>query len=177
MALRHALLGLLARGPASGWDLQQSFDSSLAQVWPASHSQVYSELNKLAGEGLVSVASEGPRRRKEYTLARAGRLEWLRWMAEESNAQPRRSEMLLRVFFLDLIPADGAAELLRSVGSEARSYEDQLRALAPRLAADVGPMSTNGVLALEYGIRLARLQQEWAKWASDRVQEAPDKPA
>jgi PadR family transcriptional regulator AphA len=170
MTLRHALLGLLARGPASGWDLQQSFDSSLAQVWPASHSQVYSELNRLATEGLVSVASEGPRRRKEYTLTPAGRAEWSDWMREDPNARPRRSEMLLRVFFLDLVEPDASAELLHKVATEARAYEERLRALAPQLAADTGPMSENGALALEYGIRLARMQQEWAEWAAREVQ-------
>ncbi len=41
MSLRHALLGLLSEGPASGYDLLKLFDNSLANVWPATQSQLY----------------------------------------------------------------------------------------------------------------------------------------
>jgi len=38
MSLRSALLGLLAGGPMSGYDLARTFDSSLSGVWSARHS-------------------------------------------------------------------------------------------------------------------------------------------
>jgi len=37
MSLRHAVLGLLAEGPASGYDLAQRFQQVLGAVWPAKH--------------------------------------------------------------------------------------------------------------------------------------------
>ena len=46
MSLRHALLGLLAEGPASGYDLARRFQEGLNSVWPAQHPQIYSELEK-----------------------------------------------------------------------------------------------------------------------------------
>src|SRR5438093_632739 len=49
MSLRHALLGLLADHPMTGYDLTRTFDRSLANVWPASHSQIYPELARLSG--------------------------------------------------------------------------------------------------------------------------------
>lgn len=61
MSLHHALLGLLATKPASGYDLQKRFDGTLAFVWPATQSQLYTELGKLDRSGLVEVAAEGPR--------------------------------------------------------------------------------------------------------------------
>ena len=36
MSLRHGLLGLLAEGPASGYDLARRFSEALGSVWPAS---------------------------------------------------------------------------------------------------------------------------------------------
>lgn len=59
MSLRHALLGLLSERPASGYDLLKLFDTSLAAVWPATQSQIYTELTKLAASGLITVAAEG----------------------------------------------------------------------------------------------------------------------
>jgi len=58
MSLRHALLGLLADGPASGYDLMKVFDRSLAFVWPATQSQLYGELNRLADDDRATVRDD-----------------------------------------------------------------------------------------------------------------------
>src|SRR6266545_4609367 len=59
MSLRHALIGLLADQPASGYDLSQRFQEVLGSVWTAGRPQIYGELRKLADEGLIEVDSEG----------------------------------------------------------------------------------------------------------------------
>ncbi|PRC59664.1 PadR family transcriptional regulator, partial [Mycobacterium sp. ITM-2017-0098] len=79
-SLRIAALGLLAEGPASGYDLLKLFEKSMANVWPATQSQLYSELNKLADGGLIEVSAVGPRGRKEYEITDAGRDELQRWV-------------------------------------------------------------------------------------------------
>ena len=45
----------------------------MANVWPATQSQLYGELNKLADAGLIEVSDIGPRGRKEYRITEAGR--------------------------------------------------------------------------------------------------------
>ena len=87
MSLRHAVLGLLADRTASGYDLMKLFDVSLANVWPATQSQLYSELGKLAEAGLIDVSAEGPRGRKEYTITEKGRAELRRWRAGDAGAE------------------------------------------------------------------------------------------
>src|ERR1700748_3862249 len=67
MSLKHAALGLLSRGPASGYDLLQTFHGSLANVWPATQSQLYGELGQLAQTRLAEGAARGVR------AARGGR--------------------------------------------------------------------------------------------------------
>ena len=62
MSLRHALLGMLAERPASGYDLLKTFGSAMANVWPATHSQIYTELTKLADADLISVSAAGQER-------------------------------------------------------------------------------------------------------------------
>src|SRR6185295_18233053 len=78
VSLRIAALGLLAQEPGSGYDLLRHFEKSMANVWPATQSQLYGELNKLADAGLIEVSDIGPRGRKEYRITEAGRLEGLR---------------------------------------------------------------------------------------------------
>ena len=56
MSLRHAVLGLLAVEPATGYDLAQKFTKSISNAWHAGHSQIYPELARLQEAGMV----EGP---------------------------------------------------------------------------------------------------------------------
>ena len=85
-----AALGLLAQHPGSGYDLLKTFEKSMANVWPATQSQLYGELNKLADAGLIEVADIGPRGRKEYRITPAGRAELLRWMTNPADDPPFR---------------------------------------------------------------------------------------
>src|SRR5882757_611589 len=108
MSLRHALLGLLVDRQGSGYDLMKLFETSLANVWPATQSQVYGELGKLADSGLLAVAAEGPRGRKEYSLTESGREELRHWLVDVEPTRVHRSDMLLRVFFLSALTREEA---------------------------------------------------------------------
>lgn len=98
MSLRHAVLGLLAESPASGYDLMKLFNASLSSVWPATQSQVYGELSKLTTAGLVEVAAHGPRGRKEYAITEDGLAELRHWLTEVEPGGPTRDDSVLRVF-------------------------------------------------------------------------------
>src|SRR6185369_16462020 len=104
VSLRYAALGLLAQHPGSGYDLLRRFEKSMAYVWPATQSQLYGELNKLAATGLIEVSDIGPRGRKEYRITDAGRAELRRWLTNTQDDPPFRSSSVLRVFLLGAIP-------------------------------------------------------------------------
>src|ERR1700756_5478747 len=104
VSLRIAALGLLAQEPGSGYDLLKVFEASMANVWPATQSQLYGELNKLADAGLIEVAEIGPRGSKEYAITETGRAELHRWMTSPRDDPAFRSAQLLRVFLLDELP-------------------------------------------------------------------------
>ncbi|MET8246632.1 PadR family transcriptional regulator [Streptomyces sp. NPDC005202] len=169
MSLRHALLGLLVDRSASGYDLMKLFDTSLAHVWPATQSQMYGELNRLASAGLVDVSAQGPRGRKEYTLTDKGREELARWLAAPTPPQPRRSELLLKVFFLDLATGDQARAILGERERQAVAEHERLSALRAALGGDDGPLTVNGRIGLEYGLRLAEMERDWARWAAAQL--------
>jgi PadR family transcriptional regulator, regulatory protein AphA len=171
MSLRHAMLGLLSRNPASGYDLLQVFDGSLAHVWPATQSQLYTELGRLTDAGLVTVAAGGPRGRKEYAITADGEAELRHWLLDVPPDPPRRNDALLRVFFLArLTPAEGVG-YLRDRSRAAEAAREQLTALREEVAQDSGDLVDNGLLALEFGIRMMETTRDWAAWAADRVAE------
>ncbi|MBY8881335.1 PadR family transcriptional regulator [Actinacidiphila acidipaludis] len=174
MSLRHAVLGLLSEHPASGYDLMKLFESSLSNVWPATQSQVYGELGKLSAAGLLTVSAEGPRGRKEYAVTAAGRAELRHWLVETEPERVRRSETLLRVFFLGLLTPDEATAFLAVEATRAAQEAAALRELEPTVDPGANALSVHGRLALEYGLRLAALQEEWARWAAGQIAAAQE---
>src|SRR5256885_7098935 len=94
MSLRHGLLGLLAEGPASGYDLARRFSEALGAVWPARHPQIYTELSRLETAGFIEVESHGPRGRKAYRITDAGLAEVRRWLTDVDVDHTFRMETL-----------------------------------------------------------------------------------
>jgi PadR family transcriptional regulator, regulatory protein AphA len=170
MSLRHALLGLLAGRPASGYDLLKLFDTSLANVWPATQSQIYSELNKLADAGLITVAAEGPRGRKQYALTDEGLAALRHWLTETEPQRIARSDVLLRVFFLGVITPEQARAYLTRLASVYAEQHEALREIERAIDwEEEGNLSAYGRIALEYGLRFNAMGREWAEWAVQQV--------
>ncbi len=172
MSLRHALLGLVARRPASGYDLSKLFDGTLAFVWPATQSQLYLELGHLADAGLVEVSRAGPRGRKEYRITPAGRSELTRWLSDAEVRPAARNEMLLRVFLLWNLPPEAARVYLLEVASRARAFNSRLRRLAETGDTTEPPAFRRYArVVLEHGLRTSLAQAEWAEWAAGQVED------
>lgn len=170
MSLRHALIGLLAEQPASGWDLTRRFEELLGTVWPVGHPQIYGELRKLESDGFIEIDSEGPRRRKTYRATESGIEEVHRWLTTVEVDHTLRLEPVLRsVFFWLMTPNELAAHLKK----ETAFYQDlaeKYRALAD--AKDRGeygnsPQTESIRIAVEAGIRLHEALGDWATWAAD----------
>lgn len=181
MSLRIAALGLLAEGPASGYDLLKHFEKSMANVWPATQSQLYSELNKLAAGGLIEVSSVGPRGRKEYRITDAGRAELVRWVTSPQDDPPFRSAGLLRVFLLGWIPREEARAHLQDMAEQSDAEVVRLTALRDSLTCGrpVGASDEGffGFAALDYGLRLNTMQAQWARSVIDELAATPTQDA
>lgn len=169
MSLRHALLGLLSERPASGYDLLKLFETSLSNVWPATQSQIYTELTKLAGTGLITVAAEGPRGRKEYALTDEGLAELRHWLTETEPQRTTRSDILLRVFFLGVLTPEQARGYLAELVELSDRGEEELRRLVESVDWDDDNLSVYGRIALEYGLRFNAMRREWAEWAAGQI--------
>lgn len=168
MSLRHGLLGLLAEGPASGFDLARRFQELLSAVWPAQHPKIYEELRRLERDGLIELESTGPRGRRSYELTNAGRDEVHRWLVETEVDHTLRLQAILRsVFFWQMSVAE-LRDHLRTEATYYREQADMYRAIAA--AKDRGdyvdsPASRSIRVAAEAGIRLNEALAEWAEWA------------
>ncbi|HME46772.1 PadR family transcriptional regulator [Mycobacterium sp.] len=167
MSLRHAALGLLAQHPASGYDLLKKFQLSMANVWPATQSQLYGELGKLAAAGLIEVTELGPRGRKEYAITKAGRAELHRWMTSPQDDPAFRSAQLLRVFLLGELTSAQAREYLEALRAHADSEHARYAQIRDSYDWSGGDADFFGRAALENGLRFTQMESEWASWVID----------
>jgi DNA-binding PadR family transcriptional regulator len=160
MSLRHALLGMLATRPGTGYDLTQRFEQSLGNAWHASHSQIYPELARLTDAGLVEVVGEGARRSRTYGLTPAGHEEIRRWLLESEPNRAQRNETAVRWFLVALLePEDRRVVLER----ELRNVEDltaYLQETAERLDAMGGHPFRPTV---DLGLRTGAVMDEWLR--------------
>jgi DNA-binding PadR family transcriptional regulator len=161
MSLRHAVLGLLARRPSTGYELTRTFDRSLRTSWQASHSQIYPELARLEAAGLVEIVERGARRSKTYGITAAGRAELRRWLVEAVPDRSQRNESGLRLFLTPLLDsADRHAAYQRDLAQ----VEQDLAALAELRAAASGAAEQD-VFApqIELGIRIDKVIRDWLR--------------
>jgi DNA-binding PadR family transcriptional regulator len=173
MSLRHALLGLLAEHPASGYDLLKQFEGSLAFVWPATQSQLYTELGRLADGGLIEVSAHGARGRKEYALTADGRAELERWLRDTVPDRTIRDERVLRTFFLWAVDPAVARDYFEAEAAVTQRYLDRLQDIADTVEfRDTGPDRFRRI-ALEDGLRRSAAYVAWAQWATEHVTTPP----
>jgi len=141
-SLRFAILGLLTRRPATGYDIKRDFDRTIGYAWNAHDSQIYPELRRLEEEGLIRPEATKPdgRRRRTYRVTAGGRKRLRAWLAAPAERGFQRDEFLLRLFFLQLLTPPERASVLRL---EAGRLEDELRLLETVL----GPFDRSGAAA------------------------------
>ena len=168
--LGHLLLGLLSDGERTGYELTRDFDTSLANVWGASHSQIYPELAKLEAEGLIRKTEAGPRGSQRYGITESGQAEVERWLAETAPADSPRSERMARVFFLGMLPKARAAGYLAEQERAHRAKLERYLDIAAMFPPKAEATHWNRI-ALEAGIRSERAMAEWAAWAIEALGE------
>jgi len=183
MSLRHAVLGVLSAQPMTGYDLLEVFDRSSGYVWAAGQPQIYPELKKMAGEGLLTskVLHTGRRARRLYAVSAKGRDEFERWVGDEPEYGPERDRdsVRLRAMYLDIVDTSRARKFFEGY---AAYYEDRLSQwrqrlenivngrsplikarLASRAADEHNAIVAYKRFALEGQIGRAELEIEWAR--------------
>ena len=172
MSLTHALLGLLAVRPSSGYELTKSFEGDLGRyAWQAGHTSIYPELNRLAERGLVEVTHEGARGSRTYAVTPEGRAELREWLFARPRAGRVRNEQVLRMFLISALDPKDALILLRGIAEHTREGAEELRRI--RVENDDVPFTSPegfGLLAAEFGVRQYDAVHSWAVWAIERLE-------
>ncbi|WP_199200530.1 PadR family transcriptional regulator [Alkalicaulis satelles] len=139
MTLRHAILGIIAQKPSTGFELLREFDAGHSVIWPAPQNEVYRVLRQLKDEGLAEIVAEGARGSRTYAATDAGRAELGAWLAAPSD-YTLRYEPVLKACFLD--QTDPQSRIARA-RQDLAFFQEQLRVIertARQKAGQPGPV-------------------------------------
>src|SRR5262245_16803190 len=108
MTLKFGILGLLAEQPLHAYAVKTRFQDLLGGSWEVNIGQVYTTLQRLERDGLVTPAEgRGDRGKMPYRLTGEGHKALEAWLAEpESEPQQLREEIYLKLL-LAVRLADG----------------------------------------------------------------------
>jgi DNA-binding PadR family transcriptional regulator len=130
----YVILGMVSREPRSGYEIKALVDDTTRFFWAASYGQIYPELKRLSGAGLIEGvdAPRGERKRTVYAITDAG-LQALRdWLRQPPQTFELREEGLLKLFFSGVLPAEKATETLRAMREHRLEVAARLRAMEPK---------------------------------------------
>jgi DNA-binding PadR family transcriptional regulator len=174
--LAYAILELLERKSLSGYDVKKRFLGSLAFGWHAHVSQLYPTLRQLEHHGYVTsrteASNQGPARRI-YSITPDGHTVLLTWLQSALDDTHQKSELMLRIWAADLMPAEAFAALLADVERQTQEHLRNLIALRdkwqqrygpPEAASD--PRVVGSLLCFEHDIQLARAKLAWLERAT-----------
>jgi DNA-binding PadR family transcriptional regulator len=161
----YVVLGLLLDRPCHGYDLDRRLQREYRALWHIPQNQLYGILKRLerrgdiVGEDHSSVAG---RMRRQYTVARQGRVRFQRWLERPTPASVRA----LRVAFLTRLSLAMANDRQKAM----RIFDAQRKALeigVARLKELRGPSSELGGLErLSLDLRIRQLETTLA-WMDD----------
>jgi len=160
----HAVLGLLAFGETSGYDLARTAAKSTAYIWAPSRSQIYKVLPRLVAAGYATsrAVEQLDRPDKElYRITGKGRLALRSWV-EHVDDEPAGGigVFLLKLFFAWAAPPEAG---LRQLEAYQRLIERRLAAFE-ELERGLGPTDpVHARIALRHGIARARATLDWAE--------------
>jgi len=164
----RVILGMIALGKRTGYDIKQLVDSSTRYFWAASYGQIYPILKRLAAEGLAERRRETQRGKPDrhvYSLTAKGREELARWLAVPARSAPARSELLLKLFLGGAgSPADSLAQVEHFEARQREllaTYDGIERQLRKEMAGH--PQLPFSLITLHYGQGRCRAALAWCE--------------
>src|SRR6201991_4862192 len=118
MSVRHALLALLSEGPKYGLQLREEFEARTGQVWPLNVGQVYTTLQRLERDGLVTATDPDagdPGPQKAYRITEAGSAELAEWLRVPPDlSTPPRDDLVMKVLIAVRVPGTDVSEIFKA---------------------------------------------------------------
>jgi DNA-binding PadR family transcriptional regulator len=177
MSIRQGLLALLAEGPRHGYQLRTDFESRTGGTWPLNIGQVYTTLQRLERDGLVSADDRaGDGDKIVYRLTAAGQTEIGAWWTTPVRRESRpRDELAIKLALAVSTPGVDIARVVQAQRTDTvRALQEYTRLKA---RADTGG-ELAWLLVLDNLVFAAEAEVRWLDHCEARLARAvADRPA
>lgn len=176
---RYALLGILAIGPMSGYEIAQVLLQT-SYYWSESEGQIYPALRRLAQEGLIELCDkvlmkqgQGQPHKKTYRLTESGLLELREWLDQAAAYPSVRDELLLKLFLGNNLPPNTSQRHLDE-------FRMRLKAMLPQLKESrqcLQQVKSDNLqkklyyIVSDYAYSMAQAQLQWVRRSQLLLQE------
>lgn len=171
MSVPRVLLGILAEGPAHGYDIKQAHDRRFPGARPMAFGQVYAALAKLEKEDLVEVIETGREAgpdRMTYAITKTGREALAGWLSATEPAGPYSADDLVRKTVTALRLGRDAAGFL---AAQRRVHLAELKRL---LALQASTDDVAARIVIDHAVEHLDADLRWLETAAARVGSTTD---
>ena len=159
MSVRLGLLALLAEGPRYGAELKAAFERRTGGTWPVNVGQVYTTLDRLERDGLVTAGEADAEGRIRYALTASGRDEVAVWWRTPVDRQVTpREELVIKLAIAITSPGVDSAAVAQAQRS---ATMERLRQLT-RLKQSIDPAADLAwLMVVEHQLFAAEAEIRW----------------
>ena len=159
MSVRLGLLALLAEGPRYGAEWKAAFERRTGGTWPVNVGQVYTTLDRLGRDGLVTADEADAEGRIRYALTASGRNEVAVWWRTPVDRQVTpREELVIKLAIAITSPGVDSAAVAQAQRS---ATMERLRQLT-RLKRSIDPAADLAwLMVVEHQLFAAEAEIRW----------------
>lgn len=169
MSVADALLGVLAEGPAHGYDVKRAHDARYPGAKELAFGQVYAALAKLEKDGLVEVVEtsqgSGPER-TTYAMTPPGQAALEVWLSNVEAAGPYAADELVRKTVTALRLGRDMSDYL------ARQREEHLREMRRLVALQESTDDVEARVVIDHAVEHLDADLRWLSNAAARMEAA-----
>jgi DNA-binding PadR family transcriptional regulator len=177
MSIKYAILGILAKKDLHGYELKAGFDDTIGEFWSLNFGQIYSTLDRLEKDGLVTHDRQSQDKRpdrKIFSITPLGRTELTEWLSTPiARVRALRDEFFIKLVFMD---KDNPAAVLALIEKQKMLHLKHMNTLTRRkiaLKAETGnPDALTTELLVDVGLFHAEADIKWLTHCATKIKAA-----
>jgi DNA-binding PadR family transcriptional regulator len=173
MSVKFAMLGILAEKDLHGYELKSSFDEKVGEFWSLNYGQIYSTLDRLEKDDLVTHDLQTQERRpdkKIYSITGKGRSELEEWLSTPVHkVRALRDEFFIKLVFMD---RKDPGPILELIEKQKALYFKQMNKLTNRkvsLKTSEQGDSLTAELLMDAGLFHAEADIRWLELCAAKI--------
>jgi DNA-binding PadR family transcriptional regulator len=174
MSIKYAMLGILAEKDLHGYELKSNFDEKVGDFWSLNYGQIYSTLDRLEKEDLVTHDRQSQDKRpdrKIFSITRKGRKELEEWLSTPvSRVRALRDEFFIKLVFMD---KNNPAPVLDLIEKQKALYLRQMNHLTHQKVAlkkkTKDPTALTTELLMDAGLFHAEADIRWLTLCESKI--------